>query len=482
MSLELDLVARMLAFNAGKAVSIASHLQVSIQPDALVICPVAMAGEDTSVHIVACGSVGQASRIRSVPDPRVRDDQYALFDWLGAQVEAYFLSCRARGTYPQIWVSSAAAADCLDTLADRLRYNRDNTRVKRFGELLSFATERRPIQGQQSLITATGALRLHFATGQQEGEDEHLGTLLTWIEPPRNKNVLAAVAVAELQPMGAKTDPEFDKITLEPLVNAYNTARRAGAASKALERRAQLIENALKPTVIPIYEATQRAIAILRVPGLQPLPALADLAQREANEFESFMRSRDAGYNLTLRDKPKAAAFRLTEREDAKQNTEAAVIHGDRVARARGRLAGHVLTGEVENPQRVRLAPWRFAYRFVVASQQRVLRVRARDELCQLDDPRVRIVVEDVRRTGRVTRVSVRMTGGTRSIGLPQTGTSIDLGPSAPDWDRLLRARTQLRDRLSNAAWTHNGGLVPPPSPASLPRPADPLSAVERMR
>lgn len=482
MSHELDLVARMLAFDAGRAVPIASHLQVTIQPDALVICPIAMAGEDTTIHIVACGSIGQPPKVRCVPDPRVRDNQYALFDWLGSQIESYFLSCRARGTFPQIWVPSSAAADCLDTLADRIRYNKENPTVKRFGELLSFATERRPIHGQQALMTATGALRLHFATGQQEGEDEHLGTLLTWIEPPRNKNVLAAVAVAELQPVGAKTDPDFDKVTLEPLVNAYNTARRAGGSGKSLERRAQLIEDALKPVVLPIYEATQRAIAILRARRWPQLPALSDLARREVEEFESFMSSRDAGYNLSLRDKPKAAAFKLTAREDAQQNTEAAIIHCDKVARARGRLSGHILAGLVENPQRVRLAPWRFAYRFVIASQQRVLRVRARDGLCQLDDPRLQVVVEDVRRSGRVTRVSVRMTGGTRSVGLPSAGTSIELGPGAPDWDRLLRARVQLRDRLATPPWTHNGAPIPSASPTSLPRPADPLVAVEGLR
>jgi hypothetical protein len=36
-----------------------------------------MAGEDTTIHVVAYGPMGAAPRVR-VPDPRKRDDQFAL--------------------------------------------------------------------------------------------------------------------------------------------------------------------------------------------------------------------------------------------------------------------------------------------------------------------------------------------------------------------------------------------------------------------
>src|SRR5207244_3521480 len=145
-------------------------------------------------------------RILWVPDPRRRDDQYELFAGLGAEVERYFRSCRAAGRFPQLWVSSTPAAAHLDILADRLRYNRQNPAVRRVGELLSFATGRFPFAGQQALHTATGALKQHWATGQQEGEDEHLGALLVWLAPPADGDTLAAVRAAELEPTGVKTD------------------------------------------------------------------------------------------------------------------------------------------------------------------------------------------------------------------------------------------------------------------------------------
>src|SRR5947209_4892056 len=226
MTTDLTLLARLLAYRDGRAHPRASHRQVVIRLDAYVLCPLALAGEDTTIHCLAYGRVGGPPRVLCVPDPRKRDDQYQLFEQLGQDIEAYFDRCRATGSFPQLWVSSSAAASHLDTLADRLRYNPLNPRVQRFGELLSFPTGRLPIAGQQALITATGALKLHWATGQQEGEDEHLGALLAWIDPPAGVPVLEAVAAAELQPMGVKTDPDFDRNTLEPLVTAYNRAVR----------------------------------------------------------------------------------------------------------------------------------------------------------------------------------------------------------------------------------------------------------------
>src|SRR5947209_1899068 len=102
MAGELDLVARLLAYEGGRAVQIATHQQVAIRPDALVVCPVAMAGEDTTVHIVAVGGIDGAPEIHCVPDPRLRDAQYELFAWLGAHIEQYFEARRLAGEYPQI--------------------------------------------------------------------------------------------------------------------------------------------------------------------------------------------------------------------------------------------------------------------------------------------------------------------------------------------------------------------------------------------
>jgi hypothetical protein len=478
---ELDLVARLLAYEAGRAVGIATHRMIALQSDALVLCPLAMAGEDTTVHVVALGSINCPPEIYCVPDPRVRDSQYKLFAWLGSRIERYFEVCRRKGRYPQIWVSAGAVADHLDTLAERLRYNRENAAVKRFGELLSYQTERYPVAGQQALITATSALRMHLATGQQPAEDEHLGALLAWIEPPRDTNILDAVALAEKVPMGVKTDPEFDRDILEPRVSDYNGARRVGAGAAELRQRASLIQHALEPVVRAIYNGTQRAIRIVSGLNLPLLAGLQNLDARERDEFEAFMKSRDAGHHLPLRDKPGSAVFKLTAREDASDNLAAAVLCGDGYGRARARLSGRITCGLVENPRRTYLGPRRYRYEFDVVSRQRVLHVRVRDELAGLDDPRLRVTVANIHREGAVTRISLEITHGQRSVGVPLTGTTIELTKVVPEWDRLIRTRGQLVKRLAITPWTHGEQGIPPVTRVRRP-PHDPLAKIEALR
>jgi hypothetical protein len=483
MAVDLEIIARLVALEQGRGVPVASHLQVAIQPDALVLCCIALAGEDTSVHIVACGRLGQPAEFRSVPDPRFRDDQYDLFAWIGQRIEQYYAQCRQRLTHPQIWVSSDSAVKHLDVLADRLRYNRDRPDVRRFGELLTYATERYPVGGQQSLHAATAALRQHYVTGQQAAEDEHLGTLLTWIDPPLGRNVQAAVALVEQTPMGVKTDPEFDRGTLERLVKAYDDARRAGAPLPLLTRRARNIHDALQNVIAPIYQATQTAVNILLTRWPRTLLSLPELQAREAQEFESFMQSRDGGFFLPLRDKPKAAAFKLTERENALQTIQAAICMGDRVALAKARLGGRILEGSIENPRRVRVRPRIFQSTFDLVSVQRVLRVRPRDELVLLSDPRQTVIVRSVERQGRRTRVQLEILKGKNAVGLPVAGSSAVFTPSVPDWNSLTQARIQLAERLAVQPWTHaDNAAMPGRSPSQCPRPADLLAAVEGLR
>ena len=207
------------------------------------------------MHALAVGRVGALAAVRVVPDPRVRDDHYELLTWLGNKLEAYYAECLQAGDFPQIWAASSGAAGHLDILADRLRFTRDNIPVQRAGNLLTYATERAPVAGQQALMTATSALSLHFRTGQPEGEDEHLGALLTWMEPPTNVDFRTALRLAEREVMGVKTDPEFDRIYLQPLVAAFGKARRSGAGEAELHGRAAQIEDLLRPIVLCIYDA-----------------------------------------------------------------------------------------------------------------------------------------------------------------------------------------------------------------------------------
>jgi hypothetical protein len=473
------LVRKLAAFQQGRAVVLASHQQIVIQPGALVICPLAMAGEDTTIHAIAVGAIGQPPSVRVVPDPRVRDDQYQLVTWFGGIIEQYYARCRATGDFPQLWTTSGGAAGHLDVLADRFRFVRDNPSVKRTGDLLTYATERAPVHGQQALMTMTGALSSHFATGQQDGEDDHLGAFLTWLDPPEGEDIHRAVARAEQDVMGVKTDPEFDRDTLQPLIKRYHQARKSGATPAQMRARAAAIEAELAPIVTRIYEATQRGFGFL-LGRFPPSGQLAELASIEASSFRNFMEQRDAGNPLPYRDRPRAGAFKITEREFAVQATEAGAIYGDSVARARAQMTGEVLVGQVRD---VTVTPSgrKRVHRFVVETAQTNLHTRAGDVLALLADPRMCCSIESVDRIDALSRVALRIVKGMRAVGSPTAGATVSFGPPPPDWEQFGRARSKMSDRLDVTPWTHDADAA---MPAVTPRARilDPLAAIEALR
>ena len=182
---DLDLALQVEAAVRGRAVPRMGRLHVAVRPDARVLTLVALAGEDTDVHIALFGPVGREPAIGFVPDPRHRDDLFRMYRGLLAHVESYYAACLKAGTHPQVWVSSASAARHVEALAERLRNARADADVRRLGDLLTYPAERFYVAGQQSLVAATTALRTHYASGQQPSEDEHLGALLSWVDPPR---------------------------------------------------------------------------------------------------------------------------------------------------------------------------------------------------------------------------------------------------------------------------------------------------------
>ncbi len=475
----VHVVARVRALQTGQAVPIVSQRQVIVQPHARILTLLAMAGEDTSVHAAAIGRFGEAPQINTVADPRDRNEQYDLLRWLLPQFEAYFAECRAAATFPQIWVASAGALGHLDTLADRLRFT-DEPDIQRLGTLWTYAGERSPVAGQQALISATAALRAHYATGQQEAEDEHLGSVLTWIEPPAGRDIFAAVAAAEAQPMGVKTDPRFDRSTLQPAIEDFHAARKASQPAAVIAYHRSRIQQLLEGILRPIYANTQRAIALLTVPRWQANPSLDGLAQQEADEFENFMASRDEGHFLPYHDKPKAAAMKIVAREHAVTNFEAGMLRHDRAAREKGVVNGSVLRAQIAVIAEERVRPRLFEYHLELTSHQDSLHLRAGDVLWTLDDPKMSIRIESVERRGPFTWINAMIGTGKNTIKKMTSGVTLDFGPAAPDWRGIGNELGQMAKRLTFEPWTH-GDTMPAAAPVVRPMPANLLAAVESL-
>jgi hypothetical protein len=470
-------VARLKAVEAGRAMRIAARRQVTVQPHALVLIMLGMAGEDTSVHAYAVGAVGQAApTIAVVGDPRNRDAQYGLLRGLLPRIETYFDACEQAGTHPQVWVSSSGAVGHLDTLADRLRFT-DDEQMQRLGAWLTYFGERSPIAGQQALMSATGALRLHYATGQQEAEDEHLGALLTWIQPPPNRHINAAVALAEEQPMGFKTDPNFDRRALEPAIQDFHAALATGDAARIEHRRSQ-VQALLEGVLRPIYAATQRAVAILQASPWLASSALAVLEAEETRAFVEFRDSQRQGFRLPYRDRPKAATLKLITRERAGANVEAGAVRHDPGAREIGVAKGRVLRATLVESRRDRIRPKLFVQTVVLTTDQDGLHLRAPDVIHTLDGDAVAIRVVDIERRGALTWITAEVVEGKRAGQRFQVGDVLDFGAEAPNWNGLGFERARMASRLDTPPWTHSETL-PAATPSPLARPNDLVAAVE---
>jgi hypothetical protein len=138
--------------------------------------------------------------------------------------------------------------------------------------------------------------------------------------------------------------------------------------------------------------------------------------------------------------------------------------------------------GTVESARRVRVGPRMFEDCFGLRSAQSVLHVRLRDELLGSDDPRLKVLVEEVRRDGASTVLILRVLGGQRCVGLPAAGASLELVDSVPKWSDIWRVRGNLKKVLASTPWTHRDDGFPRADPAVGPRPGDLISALEAFR
>ncbi|HEU4410569.1 MAG TPA: hypothetical protein VFS43_35265 [Polyangiaceae bacterium] len=482
MADEFALALRMLAFDRGRAQPLAARRRVAVRREAWVLCPLAMAGEETAVHAVACGPIAKREPlVYSVPDPRRRDELFGLFAWLGARLAPYAEASLRAGAYPQIWVPSRAAVALLDTLGEYLWHAPGPPELKALARLLVYATGRAPVAGQQALHAATEVLSQHYATGQQPGEDEHLGALLTWVDPPPGVPLDRALAAAEATPMGVRTDPSFDKRALEGPVARYNLGRKRGAPAEALSAIAAEIDGQLRGEVLRLYGATRRAVRLLCEGFPERLGCLPELETIEAEAYERFAEKGVAYARPGRADLPRQAAYEFVGRQLAQENYERALVHQDPLARLRAKCEGRVVEGVVREVREVGSGLSKRA-RFWVESEQRSLRVRRGAELHLMADPRLKVVVEDLHRSGPHTRLEALVVAGMRAAGPPAEGDRVELGPAPPVWYELTRGRVRLSHRIAQRPWTHDRARAPDPPPQAGDPPPNLLRALEALR
>lgn len=394
-------LARLEAVHSGRAQPAATvrHRHLSDRP--LVFVPLTTAGETGAPLGALVGTDRDAPRLLVVPQPRDRDLRFTflaeLADVVLPYVDGYAGSVEAAertetdpetgkrvkveaelcADAPQLIVPSRAGLDLVRLLGRSMRFRRTAEqepeapypappRVPLLGRWLTHYGERARVPGSSLLLALTEVLSRHWATGQSGLEDQHLGALLAWIDPPEGLSGAEAAHRAELArdtagqllcpPAGPATDPAFDNKLLAPAIERYDRARTALAAAEdpleaddrlaaltAAERDVRdLVESRTRPT----WDAVWRGLDLLRA-----LPVGGHVDGRWTRDRWSFTGHRDrvlAGEPpQPRRDDAVTAANKLATREREQARLEAQEALDDPLVMAGRRLAGEAFAGEV---------------------------------------------------------------------------------------------------------------------------------------
>ncbi|MGO4429922.1 hypothetical protein AB4Z54_67035, partial [Streptomyces sp. MCAF7] len=112
---------------------------------------------------------------------------------------------------PQLVVPSGAGVELVRLLGRSMRFRRTAeqdpetpfpapARVPLLGRWLTHYGERSRVPGSCLLPAMTDLLTRHWATGQSNLEDQHLGALLAWIDPPEGEDQHLGALLAWIDP------------------------------------------------------------------------------------------------------------------------------------------------------------------------------------------------------------------------------------------------------------------------------------------
>lgn len=378
----IDVLARMEAAATGRAAPRTTVRHRHLSPRPLVFVPLTTAGETGAPLGALVGTDRERPRLLTVPQPRDRDLRFAFFAELAEAVLPYVdsfaddvepaerkevdpqtgkrvtVETELCADAPQIIVANAPGVEYVRLLGRSMRFRRTAEQdpdaphpapphIPLLGRWFTHLGERARVPGSGLLLPMTGVLSRHWATGQSVLEDQHLGALLAWIDPPEGESGEAAALRAEAArdsrgqllcpPAGPATDPAFDNTLLAPAIARHD----AGAPGARADFDA-LVESVLLPT----WRSVWHGIDLLRA-----LPEGSRVADRWKRDRWSYTAHRDrvrAGEPPQPRlDDAITAAQKLASRETAQAQLDAQEALDDPLVMAARRLAGEALAGEV---------------------------------------------------------------------------------------------------------------------------------------
>ncbi|MBM9508758.1 hypothetical protein [Actinacidiphila acididurans] len=525
----LTTLARAEAVAGGRAVAAATVRHRYLGAEPVVFVPLTTAGEAGAPLGAMIGTRREEPELLVVPQPLDRDLRFAFFAGLARVLLPLLAEYEDRTeTEPatrnreesevcadalQIVVPNSASADYVRLLGRSTRFLRTvedpdaphpvPVPVPLVGRWLTHYAERARTPGSALLLAMTDLLTRHWTTGQSAMEDQHLGALLGWIDPPPGLDGPGAAARAETgrgpdglllsPPAGPATDPVFDNRVLAPAMSRYDRARDALRAAEetpgAARARAELAAATAEVTELvagqlrPAWDDVWHGLDLLR-----ELPEAAHVAERWKRDRWSFTGHRDrlrAGEPpQPRRDDAVTAAQKLAGRETAQARLLAQEALDDPLAMAARRLAGEAFAGEVVAVEMAWSEGRRPMPRPLVTvvtgdlpqAEPGAKAYRALPEARSAQSAELVALEEREQEPGRPADrlVTVRLTGGMGSGRTPKEGSV----PAPGDqviftlFEHEPRGGPALPE-AEDTPWTHGG----PPGRADAPQPPDPVTA-----
>jgi hypothetical protein len=455
------------------------HVHISGRP--LVVIPLALSGEACAPLAAIVGDDPREPRLLIVPEPRDRDQRFAFAAELAGVIGPY-IDSYARDEpddAPQLLLPNPAAVAFTRLLGRSTRFRRTEgayavpAAVPLLGRWLTFYTERAEVPPSNLTLALTDVLADHWATGQSPMEDQSLGAILGWIDPPPGMTGAQAALAAEdpvrCPPSGPATDPTWDNEVLEARILAVRTARATGDG-RALDRATARLADALRTQLEPTWALMWRAVDLLRA-----LPEGGHVPARWAADCAAFGRHldhlRDGGPPQAKRDGAVSAARRLANLERAQERLAVERAYDDPLVMAEYRMTGEAFAGTVVAAEPDRID---------ATGKRRVLRPRVTVETSDMVLVGPGAVLTSPARPGQEARVIDIMDGVPGRVALElKGGMGRSLTPepgSVPAVGERVCYAT-FGDRFQPASafpppeetpWTHGG-----PPPQYVPRDED---------
>ncbi|MFF3877172.1 hypothetical protein [Streptomyces sp. NPDC001978] len=480
----LTALATLRAEQLGRAQPLTTVRHTHIAERPFVLIPLKLAGEACAPLAAMAGTDRDQPQLLVVPQPRNRTQRFRFTEQLAALLMPYFDSCRertesypaARGKEtreryaeaPQILLPNPGGVAFIRLLGRSTRLRRTtgehavDPAVPLLGNWLTWACDQSEFPGSSLLLSMTGLLTAHWATGQSSTEDGNLAAVLGWIDPPAGLTGPEAALLTEdpdrHPSAGPATDPVFDR-TLVELIATYDAACATGDEHRQASA-VRALETELRSQLLSTWHDMWHGIGLLR-----ELPPGRSVSDRWAYDRTVFtLRSEyiaAGGAPQPRRDHAAGAARRLARLEEAVTRYQTARAFDDPLVMAEYELDGAAFAGRVvaRDAERMVQGPKRAVFRPLVTLHTET-RPRTGDgkELRSPTRPGQKAVVIDIREAADGFHVDLELSGGLGKQKPPAPDGAIpDLG------EEILY--TVLGGHFTSAAvpddnevpWTHGG-------------------------